>query len=91
MREEKRKRRQEEATQQELERGGPAEVKFGRNGEQYQIAARYDPVSDKEYVQAVSWDGMERVGGEEWLKKQADREEKYVGYDFCIGHAVCYP
>lgn len=53
-----------------------------REGREYEIAQVVDPSLDKGYVAATDWEGLERVGGEGWLKKRADKGEKYSGYVF---------
>ncbi|KAK3653658.1 hypothetical protein LTR56_004513 [Elasticomyces elasticus] len=75
----------EEKNKQRLElhnNSGPGEleVKTGRHGQQYEVAAIVDPSDTKDYVPAQGWDGLERVGSEEWVKARADQGEQYVGF-----------
>ncbi|KAK5118023.1 hypothetical protein LTR62_004067 [Meristemomyces frigidus] len=59
---------------------GAVEVKMGKNGQRYEIAALVDPDLTKNYTPATTWDGLQRVGSEEWVKARADRGEQYVGF-----------
>ncbi|KAK5732873.1 hypothetical protein LTR17_010146 [Elasticomyces elasticus] len=59
---------------------GELEVKTGKHGQQYEVAAIVDPSDTKDYVPAQGWDGLERVGSEEWVKARADQGEQYVGF-----------
>jgi hypothetical protein len=45
----------------------------------YEIADIVDPTTHEDYVAASNWQGLENVGGEEWVKQQADQGEKYTG------------
>ncbi|KAH9844824.1 histone transcription regulator 3 [Teratosphaeria destructans] len=76
---------QEEKTKQRLGKSdarAPGELgkKHDRRGTKYEVAARVDPSTHKEYVQAQTWDGLEKVGGVKWVKARADRGEPYVGF-----------
>jgi len=42
-----------------------------------------DSKKDPSYVEAVSWNGLERVGSDKWLEKQKDKGDKFAGYDRC--------
>lgn len=81
--EEKQKRLREEAQARgdSLQKGnsteGPSRVKF--DGVPYERAARIDPATNKEYVPSATWGGLERVGGEQWVKKRLDMGEQYAG------------
>ncbi|KAM3421516.1 hypothetical protein BST61_g1905 [Cercospora zeina] len=46
----------------------------------YRPAKRYDPTTDKDYLQSTTWDGLERVGGEQWAKRRLDMGEQYTGF-----------
>lgn len=48
--------------------------------ETFEIANAYSPKVNKDYKPANTWDGLARIGSEEWVKKQADKGEQYVGY-----------
>lgn len=52
-----------------------------QNGVEYEVARRVDPAKRKDYLQATTWDGLERVGSRKWAKARADQGEKYEGYD----------
>ena len=39
-----------------------------------------DPRSDKNYVPALTWHDLERVGGKAWVEQQLDPGDKFVGY-----------
>ena len=38
-----------------------------------------NPAKDPNYVEALSWEGLERVGGEKWVEKQMDKRDKFAG------------
>lgn len=77
-RDEKQKRRLEELAADE--NSGGVETKTDKHGRAYEIAALVDPSVDTTYVQATTGKGLEMVGGEEWVRKRADRGERYVGF-----------
>ncbi|KAK5680462.1 hypothetical protein LTS10_007390 [Elasticomyces elasticus] len=81
-REEKNKQRLEELHKSSGSGSGSGEleVKTGRHGQQYEVAAIVDPSDTKDYVPAQGWDGLERVGSEEWVKARADQGEQYYGF-----------
>ncbi|TKA32036.1 hypothetical protein B0A50_01282 [Salinomyces thailandicus] len=60
--------------------GGALEKKRDRRGREYEVAAIVDPTETQDYVQAVTWDGLEQVGSEQWVRERADRGEQYVGF-----------
>ena len=49
-------------------------------GKKYTIVEPADPAVNKDYVMSSTWDGLERVGSEQYLKAKKDRGEEYVGY-----------
>ncbi|KAF2772855.1 hypothetical protein EJ03DRAFT_371763 [Teratosphaeria nubilosa] len=76
-REEKTKRRLGEAA---ARAPGELEKKRDKWGREYEVPALIDPSTHKDYVQAQTWDGLEMVGGVEWVKARADRGEPYRGF-----------
>ncbi|KAK3672989.1 hypothetical protein LTR78_007100 [Recurvomyces mirabilis] len=73
-------RREEEQQQSSSQEDGALEVVVGRDGQEYEVAAVVDPTLAKNYIQAMSWEGLERIGSEEWVKRRADQGEQYVGF-----------
>lgn len=74
----------EEATQKrlnELAEQGEAKTEtiVDDQGREWTIAAIVDPTINKQYVQAQRWDGLEWVGSKEWVARQNDAGEAYVG------------
>lgn len=55
----------------------PEQVKINRVT--YRPAERYDPATHPDYLPSSTWDGLERVGSEQWAKKRLDRGEQYTG------------
>lgn len=55
------------------------EIITDRKGREYEVAAYVEPSVNKDYVPATTWDGLESMGSEEWMKKRADQGEQYVG------------
>lgn len=51
-----------------------------KKGTRYEVAPIVDPSTNKDYVVASTWDGLESVGSEAWVKARADRGEQYQGY-----------
>ncbi|KXT08108.1 hypothetical protein AC579_9208 [Pseudocercospora musae] len=51
-----------------------------QDGVEYEVAKRVDPAKMKDYLQAMTWDGLERVGSRKWAKARADQGEKYEGF-----------
>ena len=52
-----------------------------RNGVKYQVAPIIDPKAPpRDYVPATTWEGLEHIGGKEYVKKVQDRGEVYQGY-----------
>lgn len=49
------------------------------NGVTYERAERVEPATNKDYLPSTTWDGLERVGGEQWVKKRLDMGEQYSG------------
>lgn len=76
-REEKRKNAIKDAAQHKTTQ---LEIKEDRQGRQYEVAAIVDPSLNRDYVQALNWDGLERIGSEKWVKAKADRGEQYLGF-----------
>ena len=81
-REKARQTRVKELTEQDAGKPG-VEVKSGGNGKEYEVAAFVDPAINKDYVRATTWDKLESVGSEEWVRARADQGERYIGYG-CI-------
>lgn len=50
-----------------------------KGGQVYRVARLIDPSSNKDYVPAETARGLERVGGEAWVKQRMDKGEKYTG------------
>lgn len=77
-REEKNKQRIRELA----DRGGStqAEKKVDKFGRELDVAAIVDPSINKQYVQSMTWDGLERIGSEQWVRERADQGEQYVGF-----------
>lgn len=71
---------------QDLKSATPEEKEAARekvelhNGQVYEVAEIVDPATHADYVVSRDWKGMERVGGEEWVRRRADGGEKYVGF-----------
>jgi hypothetical protein len=79
-------RRREEKIQKKIEelraRGEQKEEPTAvgeKAGRFYKVAAFVDPAINKDYVVATTWDGLESIGSEEWVKAKKDRGEQYVG------------
>merc|ERR1712230_259947 len=77
-REEKNKQRIQELA----DRGGSTqpEKKVDKFGRELDVAAIVDPSINKQYVQSTTWDGLERIGSEQWVRERADQGEQYVGF-----------
>jgi hypothetical protein len=58
---------------------GKTELYIDDQGREWTIAAVVDPSTNKEYVQAQRWDGLEWVGSKEWVARKSDAGETYVG------------
>lgn len=54
-------------------------------GIEYEVARRVDPDTNKDYLPALTWDGLERVGSDAWAKKRSDQGEQYRGYAWMDG------
>lgn len=65
----------------ELAKEGEAktETLIDDEGREWTIAAIVDPTVNKQYVQAQRWDGLEWVGSKEWVARENDEGEAYVG------------
>lgn len=50
-----------------------------RNGLVYDVAARVDPTTHSDYIVSRDWTGLQKVGGEKWVKQRADQGEVYTG------------
>lgn len=72
-REEKRKRRLEEQP-----RTGPV-TKTDTKGRVWEVAEVVDPTTHSNYVVSNTWQGLESVGSEEWVRRRADGGEQYQG------------
>lgn len=53
------------------------EIEIGSR--KYKIAARVDPDVQKDYVPASKDNKLQRLGSVEWVKRRADKGEKYAG------------
>ncbi|KAK4620000.1 hypothetical protein CLAFUW4_11266 [Fulvia fulva] len=73
-REEKRKRRLEEQP-----RTGPV-TKTDTKGRVWEVAEVVDPTTHSNYVVSNTWQGLESVGSEEWVRRRADGGEQYQGF-----------
>jgi len=60
---------------------GKTEKYIDDQGREWTIAAVVDPSSNKEYVQAQRWDGLQWVGSKEWVARKSDAGETYVGFN----------
>lgn len=49
-------------------------------GKDYEVAAVVDESLNKEYVPATTWEGLERIGSEAWVRRGRDGGEMYYGY-----------
>lgn len=78
-REEQRKRRLEDLSQQDPTTS-ILDKRTDRRGREYEVAAVVDPTINSDYVQAANWDGLESVGSADWVKARADQGEQYAGY-----------
>ena len=58
---------------------GKTETYIDDQGREWTIAAVVDPSTNKEYVQAQRWDGLEWVGSKQWVARKSDAGETYVG------------
>ena len=77
-------RKREEKAQQQIQElakrdeSGLRTKKVGKTV--YRIAPVVDPSVNTDYVPSTTWDGLERVGSREYVKKKADQGETYIGY-----------
>ncbi|KAF2167057.1 hypothetical protein M409DRAFT_22493 [Zasmidium cellare ATCC 36951] len=76
-REDKRKKKLEDVSQRKK---GELEQKVGARGKEYVIADVVDTYTHKDYVSSQTWDGLEKIGSEEWVRKRADMGEQYQGF-----------
>lgn len=72
-------KRKERAKAAESRTSGVRAQKKGRDGQTYEIAEFVDPESHTDYKPTMSWNGLERMGGDEWVRRRADKGEQYVG------------
>lgn len=82
-REERTKQKIEELRGRGRERGHEQEdieEVTGKGGRVLEVAPFVDPAINKDYVVATTWDELENVGSEKWVKAKNDRGEQYVGY-----------
>jgi len=87
---EEEKKEQEELDQKRIERAQrdadrvaldtADETAEGKPKSKYQVAKLVDPAVNKDYVLSSNWQGLRRIGGEKWIKKNQDPGDKYVGY-----------
>ncbi|CAK4031892.1 Dolichol-phosphate mannosyltransferase subunit 3 [Lecanosticta acicola] len=75
-REEKQRKRLEQAAEGDT----GLQTKTDRFGNEYVSAEIVDPSTRKDYKPANTWEGLERIGSEAWVRKRADQGEKYVGF-----------
>ena len=75
-RERARKRRLDEISAGER---NASAVKTDKQGREYQIAAVVDPSINPAYVPADTWQGLEFIGSEQWVKARADKGEEFTG------------
>jgi hypothetical protein len=54
--------------------------RLGGDRQEFEVAAVVDPEVNSQYVRANTYDGLNRVGGTRWAKRQKDEGEVYVGY-----------
>lgn len=54
-------------------------TKTDEKGNVYEVAATVDDRADLDYVPATTWLGLERIGGEEWVRQQQDEGDEYIG------------
>ena len=78
-REEARANRAAELAKQDPEERRTGEVVRDWQGREFTVAPVVDPSVDKGYVPATNWEGLERIGGEKWVRDRADGGEKYHG------------
>ncbi|KAF2725064.1 hypothetical protein K431DRAFT_291241 [Polychaeton citri CBS 116435] len=57
------------------------ETKTDEHGNVYEIAVSVDKLNDRDYVPATSWHGLDRIGGDEWLRQQQDEGDEYQGFN----------
>lgn len=50
------------------------------NTQMYNVAPVVDPTVNKEYIPATTWDGLQSMGGRQWVKAKKDGGEVYKGY-----------
>lgn len=80
IREDKRRARAEAQAAAEEEEAAEARVVVDRRtGREYRVADVVDAGVDRGYVAASDWKELERVGGEEWVRRRADGGEAFVG------------
>lgn len=72
-------KRKEKVKAAEGRTAGVRATKKGWDGQTYEIAEFVDPESHGEYKPTTSWAGLERMGGDEWVRRRADKGEQYVG------------
>lgn len=75
-REQKRKTRLANAPQREK---SELETKIGAGGKEYVIAEVVDTYTHNDYVVSQTWDGLESIGSEAWVRQRADMGEQYQG------------
>lgn len=55
------------------------ETRTDKHGHVFHVAEIVDPSTHDNYVQATTWQGLERVGSEQWVRQRADQGEQYSG------------
>ncbi|KAK4493697.1 hypothetical protein PRZ48_014882 [Zasmidium cellare] len=76
-REDKRQKKLEDVAQRPK---GELEQRTGARGVDYVVAEVVDTYTHKDYVSSQTWDGLEMIGSEEWVRKRADMGEQYKGF-----------
>lgn len=78
--EEKQEGISEKKTKKLAKRDGSVKQTLRVGQKVYDLAPVVDPAVNTDYIPATTWDNLERIGSREYVKAQADRGEKYVGY-----------
>lgn len=55
------------------------EITTDRRGNEYEVAQRVDPTRNKDYVVAHTWDGLESIGSEHWVRQRVDKGHQFEG------------
>lgn len=80
-------RRREEARKKSVQELAetPEQERTGRvyvdpQGREWEVAPLVDESLNPDYVPATTWEGLDRIGSEEWVRRRADSGEVYYGY-----------